>query len=147
MPKLSRLDKCHLNNLVPSVGANLWHKSNITKLSRSSGKISLNCDNCGLGFDTYACWAKKYATHFCSRGCASKFREIKKQKKCVICGAEFFVVLNRVNVKTTCSNKCRTIRKAQIVKDRNASGNPLHRWPNDYRLSPQPLSCKPRERD
>ena len=85
--------------------------SNKTKLSRTQGKIHLNCDMCGMPFETYACWAKRYSTHFCSFACSSAFKEEKVKKKCGICGEEFEVTRTQYKRVSTCSKACSTARR------------------------------------
>lgn len=89
--------------------------SNKTKLSRSAGKIGLNCDHCGLSFETWACWAKKHANHYCSKACTDAAKIYKVKKNCIICGKEFEVIESRVAKVVTCSRACLRANRKKLL--------------------------------
>jgi hypothetical protein len=94
------------------------HFSALTPIARSSGKIGLNCDFCGLPFETYSCWAKRTAHHYCGRACSSAAKEKKEQVNCVICGASFEIIpslaAGRLR-KVTCSVACSRKKKSAFL--------------------------------
>lgn len=103
MPKPSRLFK--LDAMPPKDGMK-YQQSNSTKLARSRGKLSMNCDFCGMAYETHACWAKRVAHHFCSKSCSNLFKVIEVHKNCVICGADFVTIPSQVKRFSTCSIEC-----------------------------------------
>lgn len=108
----------------PSKDARLWHRSNLTELARAAGKIRLSCDFCGLEFETYACWAKRYSAHFCSHACAGEYKKIPVEKHCVICGAVFTTNPTTAMRYVTCSRKCLIEnRRRRMTKPSNGQHN------------------------
>ena len=93
--------------------------SGLTKLSKSSGKISLECEECGMEFETYACWAKRYSHHYCSHGCASKAKERSVVCQCAWCGKDFETIPSYKTAKklVTCSEGCESNKKSKKLKE------------------------------
>ena len=108
--KKNRFERDYKDTPAPAAGVEREF-SNKTKLHRTQGKIHLNCDLCGMPFETYACWAKRYANHFCSFACSSAFKEEKVKKACGICGKEFEVTRTQYKRVSTCSKVCSTTRR------------------------------------
>lgn len=85
------------------------------------------CEVCGSSFFVNACWIRG-ATHkgggkYCSVNCkviASRGRKSPNNRrvklKCVICGAEFEVQAFRVGTAVCCSNECRFVYVADILR-------------------------------
>jgi len=80
--------------------------ANKTPMTRSAGKIGMSCDHCGMGYETYACWAKRTAHHYCSKACANSAKETPVEKTCVICGEIFITTPAAAWKFSTCSRKC-----------------------------------------
>ena len=108
--KPNRFERDYKDTLAPVKGMEREF-SNKTKLANAQGKIHLNCDLCGMAFETFACWAKRYSNHFCSFACSSAFKEEKVEKKCVICGNGFDVTRTQLKRLSTCSKACSTKRR------------------------------------
>lgn len=100
---MHRRDKEHFFRLPPPRNALLQQTSKAPKLAKSAGKIGLNCDYCGLSYETYAAWAKRYANHYCSAACRYASQAKIVERKCPVCRNDF-------KVKTagpfTCSDSC-----------------------------------------
>lgn len=101
---------------VPATGL-VRELSNKTKLARSKGKIHLNCDLCGLPFETYVCWAKRVNRHYCSRACASEGKVTQVENSCAICNDVFLTKKSdsELNRKTTCSEECRSKKRSSFL--------------------------------
>lgn len=107
----------------------------LTKLSRTSGKISLECEECGIEYETYACWAKRYSHHYCSFACASAGKERPVKCNCVQCGKEFVTIPSYLERKkrVTCSEECESEKKRiSAIKNKNL---PAPRVGKDSNLS------------
>lgn len=85
--------------------------SNPTKLSRSSSKISLNCDMCGISFEKYACWAKRTSNHYCGRGCANEAKRRVAERRCIECGKHMLMIPSNLTRISTCSTECSSERR------------------------------------
>jgi len=92
---------------MPNSESSLWHIANTHKISKSAGKIGLNCECCGLEFETQACWAKRYKNHFCSDACKDEFRRIEIKKNCNVCGNEIICTPTNYFRYVTCSSECK----------------------------------------
>lgn len=105
--------------------------TNKTKLINCTGMIGLNCENCGISYETQACWAKRVFNHFCSKSCHDEWREIKIKKSCINCGAGFIVNPTTYFKKKTCSIKCSNkIKSINCLKKggANKEGIGLNNW-------------------
>lgn len=101
----SRRDNEHFFRLPPPKNAKLKEitGNHCAKLAKSSGKISLNCDYCGLSYETYAAWAKRYTNHFCSSACRFAYQTKVVERICPICKKPFKV---KAGGPATCSTAC-----------------------------------------
>lgn len=100
---------------VPIRGVGTINITNKAKVNKTAGKIGLNCDLCGLAFETYACWAKRHNHHFCSPSCANKFREININNSCKECGKPIIVTPSDYIRIVTCSKECSDIHKGKHI--------------------------------
>ena len=100
---------------VPISGVHTINITNKAKVNKTAGKIGLNCDLCGLAFETYACWAKRHNHHFCSRACSSKFTEININNSCKECGKPITVTPTDYARIVTCSKECSDIHKRKHI--------------------------------
>jgi len=109
--------------------------SNKTKLARTQGKININCDLCGLLYETYACWAKRTSNHYCSKACANAAKEIPVEKFCVICGGTFIANPTTAKKLTTCSRKCLKVNRSRLLtaEAENMSKSPIFNYGNHER--------------
>ncbi len=109
----------------PMRGVRTTNITNKAKVTKTSGKIGLNCDLCGLAFETYACWAKRHAHHFCSRACAHAFKEININNSCKECGKPIIVTPTEYARIVTCSKECSDIHKGKhilAIRDKATQG-------------------------
>jgi len=106
VPKPKKNERSIYDTL-PNSENRLWHIANTHKISKSAGKIGLNCENCGIAFETQACWAKRINHHFCSHSCASEFKKIEIKKNCNVCGNEIIVNPTTYFRHVTCSSECK----------------------------------------
>ena len=113
---LNRFERDYRDTPAPAAGVEREF-SNKTKLSRAQGKIHLNCDLCGMPFETYACWAKRVSRHYCSRACASDGKITQVENTCVICGDTFITKKSdhEMNKKTACSTECRKEKRSRFM--------------------------------
>ena len=109
-------------NITPPKGGMKYHRSQLTGILRSKAKVPFNCDRCGLLFETYACWAKRYATHYCGRACAWASRIIRFPKDCVICGFIMMLTPSLAVRKFTCSRNC--MRKKRVTNNISVRSSP-----------------------
>ena len=105
MTKPNRFENSY-RDTVPLVGVETREFAQKTKVAKTAGKIGMNCDNCGLLYETYACWAKRTNHHFCSRACGNSFKKIEIRKKCAVCGEIFTVSPSDWFKYSTCSEQC-----------------------------------------
>lgn len=133
--KPNRFERDYKDTPAPASGVEC-ELSNKTKISRTQGKIGLNCDLCGMPFETYACWAKRVNRHYCSKGCASAGKVTQVENTCVICGDTFLTQKNYKegsrNKKTTCSMECRKEKRRRfLIKEaKNMSESPIFNYGN-----------------
>lgn len=90
--------------------------SNATPMSRSAGKIGMSCDHCGMSYETYACWAKRVARHYCSKACSNAGKETPVEKECSICGTVFITTPSAACKHSTCSRKCLKEKRSIFLK-------------------------------
>jgi hypothetical protein len=111
--------------------------SNATPMSRTAGKINMDCDHCGLAYETYACWAKRVAHHYCSRACASAAKETPVEKTCIVCGSVFTTVPSSLKRHSTCSINCLKKNRARLLKihANDMSKSPIYNYGNHERGS------------
>ena len=109
-------------NITPPKDGMKYQRSQLTGISRNKSKLPFNCDHCGLLFETYACWAKRHATHYCGRACASASRIIRFPKDCVICGFIMMLTPSLAVKKFTCSRNC--MRKKRVTSNVNMRSSP-----------------------
>ena len=109
-------------NITPPKGGMKYQRSQLTGILRSKSKLPFNCDHCGLLFETYACWAKRHATHFCGRACAWAARVIRFPKDCVICGTVMMLTASLAVRKFTCSYVC--MRKKRVTNNVGIRASP-----------------------
>lgn len=102
--------------LVPASGLSV-ERSGLTPLARTSGKIGLTCPECGIGFERYACWAKRKKVCYCSKACADEARRRPTKFVCVVCAVEFVSIPSNVGRIVTCSKACQKKRKSELVAD------------------------------
>ena len=87
-------------------GGMIGERQNNTKAGKSRGKISMACDMCGMQYETYAAWAKRYARHYCSVACKAAAMITRVEKHCAVCGTNFFVNHCSQGVIKCCSKEC-----------------------------------------
>jgi hypothetical protein len=114
-----------LSDTTPIKGVKVRELNGLTKLSAVTGKIKMNCDRCGMLYETQACWAKRTAHHYCGKGCADAAKEVIVYVKCVICGTPVRTIPTQIERVTTCSKKCskkrRSIQVLKFAKDMSSS--------------------------
>ena len=99
-----------------------YHRSQLTKLAVTKGKLLFNCDYCELPFEKYACWAKRSKHHYCSRACSHASKIVRFPKNCVVCGTEMLVTPSSFNSIYTCSRVC--LRKKRVKNNHNLRSSP-----------------------
>jgi hypothetical protein len=126
-----------MKDTVPLKGSAIRLTSNLTPLSRSSGKIPMNCDLCGTGFETYACWAKRKKNHYCSKGCADEGKRRIAERQCVECGKTMQMIPSHIERISTCSQECsRERRRKQMLKEaQNMAASAIYNYGNHERGS------------
>ena len=107
----------HYRHTVPMPDVSTKVLSNGKKLIDAVGKITMNCDNCAIEYETQACWAKRTNNHFCSHSCKGEYQAIEISKECSVCGSGFTTNPTTYFRYVTCSKNCLKIdriRKANI---------------------------------
>lgn len=112
--KPNRFERSY-RDTIPVNGVTTKSLSNPTPMSRSAGKIGMSCDHCGMTYETYACWAKRVARHYCSKACANAGKETPIEKTCAVCGETFITTPAAAWKFSTCSKKCMSERKRQFL--------------------------------
>jgi hypothetical protein len=114
----------------PVNGVKTKEMSCSTKIGRVHGDITINCDLCGISYETYACWAKRTNNHYCSKACTSAAKEFKIKKACIVCGTEFDVTLTQAKRICTCSRKCLKKRRSDLLIDqaKNIEASPIFNY-------------------
>jgi hypothetical protein len=112
----------HYRSIAPPTEGLRVQGSNLTKLARNKSKLPFNCDHCGLAYETYACWAKRYSNHYCSRACASAAKVIRFPKDCAICGTEMLITPSDYPKVFTCSTPC--MRRKRVTNNVNTRTSP-----------------------
>lgn len=112
--KPNRFERSY-RDTIPLEGVTTKSLSNSIPMSRSAGKISMSCDHCGMTYETYACWAKRVARHYCSKACANAGKETPIEKTCAVCGETFITTPAAAWKFSTCSKKCMTVKRRQFL--------------------------------
>jgi hypothetical protein len=103
--------------LTPAKG--LGHeRSGMTSLARVTGKIGLDCPECGIAFERYACWVKRKKVCYCSKACADEGKRRPVEMRCVVCASVFISTpgeTSRGRV-STCSKACSRSKKSALKK-------------------------------
>jgi hypothetical protein len=89
-------------------------QSNLTPLSRKTGKIVLDCPICFISFERYACWAKRKKVCYCSKACADEAKRRPQKFTCVVCATDFTSIPSMVGRLVTCSEACRSTRRREL---------------------------------
>lgn len=108
--KPGRFERSWHDTIPPKNGVH-GETSNLTELSRSSSKIPLNCDMCGIRFEKYACWAKRTNHHYCGRGCANEAKKRIAERRCIECGKTMLMIPSYLTKISTCSAECSSERR------------------------------------
>lgn len=95
--------------------------SNKTKLGKTSGKISINCDMCERPYETYAAWAKRYSRHYCSVACRAAAMVTRVTKTCEICGKQFLIQKCNEKAIKCCSKECTKVLRLS-ADNRDSTG-------------------------
>lgn len=124
-----------LKDTPPMRGVVVGKLSNSLPLARSSAKVAVNCETCGIPFEKYACWAKRTAHHFCGRACASAFKKRPVECKCVICGAIYVTTPVGAKRIKVCSRECLRERRRRLsmMWAQNPLTDWLHRYGNPHK--------------
>ena len=112
----------HYKNIPPPKDGMGYQRGQLTSVQRNKAKLGFNCDHCGLPFETYACWAKRNAHHYCGRACASAAKVVRIPKPCVVCGTEMLLTPTDYRRFSACSYKCS--RKRRVVNNDNPYSSP-----------------------
>lgn len=97
-------------SLTPMAGVRLHEINGKTPLSRVAGKITINCDHCGMAFSRQPCQLRG-ARRLCSRACFDAIRRVSVTKTCIICGREMTYRKSSAEAIVSCKH-CRSVRKA-----------------------------------
>lgn len=89
--------------------------SGVTSLARTSGKVRLDCPECGVQFERYACWVKRKKICYCGKACSDDAKRRPVECSCVVCGSSFINTPAEVGRVVTCSKKCANEKKSQLV--------------------------------
>lgn len=120
--KLSGCER-HYRDIAPPINGLQFQFSNKTKLEIAKGKIQLNCNWCGLLYETYACWAKRQSRHYCSRSCTGLGKRNQSPAKCVACGKNFLAenYSREMKDRITCSPECLHQRKKELFLENDSA--------------------------
>lgn len=110
MSKPNRFEDNYRNTIAPRGGL-IGEGNNLTRISRTRGKMGFSCGFCGLPIECMATKSVKADTHYCSRSCLGKARSIAGRSKvnCLVCGGEFLKKKSRIEKdrgSNFCSKKC-----------------------------------------
>lgn len=100
-----------IEKTVPPKGGADRFFSNLTPLSRTTGKLSFVCPICGISFEKPAAWAKRTENHYCSRACSAEGKKVRVETHCVVCGKAMEQIPSSVARITTCGKLCSSIRR------------------------------------
>jgi hypothetical protein len=127
--KPNRFERDYKDTPAPAAGV-VREFSNKTKLARTQGKININCDLCGMPYETYACWAKRTNNHYCSRACANAAKEIPVEKCCVVCGTTFIANPTTAKKLSTCSRRCLKENRSRFLtkEAKNMAESPIFNY-------------------
>lgn len=112
----------HYKDTLPPKDGMQYQRGQLTSIQRNKAKLGFNCDHCGVAFETYACWAKRYKYHYCGRACASAAKVIRIPKPCVVCGTEMLLPPGNYKRVSACSTEC--MRKRRVVNYTNLRASP-----------------------
>lgn len=102
--------------IVPPKAGLRGEGSQKTPLSRTHGRINLNCEECGLIYETFVCWVKRNNHHFCGLACKNAWMITKVEIVCIVCGIKFDTQKSRVKETVTCSSKCKSEKLRLLYK-------------------------------
>lgn len=110
MSKPNRFEDSYRNTIAPKGGL-IGEANNLTRISRTRGKMGFSCGFCNLPIESMATKSVKADRHYCSRSCLGKARSIAGRSKvnCIVCGGEFLKIKSRIEKdcgSNFCSKKC-----------------------------------------
>lgn len=88
-------------------------------------KITINCVNCGIEFETYATNKRKYCSHACANKITAKTKQLKAPKTefiCFFCSKKFYLNTSHVRIRQRsgivkyCSRGCYHSSLSKIIK-------------------------------
>jgi len=106
------------NHLLKPANGLGHERSGMTSLARVTGKIGLDCPECGIAFERYACWVKRKKVCYCSKACADEGKRRPVEVQCVVCAATFISTPSAASKRraTTCSDACMRANRSELTK-------------------------------
>jgi hypothetical protein len=129
MSKTNKFERSYRDTVPPADGM-IKQFSSKTPISRSHGKIGMICDFCGISYETYACWASRTNSHYCSKACSNEAKKIPIHKNCIVCDKEFITNPTNANKIITCSRKCLKKNRQRLLLDQasDMSNSPIFNY-------------------
>lgn len=106
------------NHLLQPANGLGHERSGLTSLARVTGKVRLDCPECGIAFERYACWVKRKKVCYCSKACADEGKRRPVEVQCVVCATTFISTpgeTSRGRV-ATCSNACLRANRSELTR-------------------------------
>lgn len=106
------------NHLLTPANGLSHERSGMTSLARVTGKVRLDCPECGIAFERYACWAKRKKVCYCSKACADEGKRRPVEMQCVVCAAKFISTPSETarGRIVTCSDACMRARRSGLTR-------------------------------
>ena len=86
--------------------------------ARMTGKVGLDCPECGIAFERYACWVKRKKVCYCSKACADEGKRRPVEVQCVVCAATFISTPSETSRGrvATCSDACMRANRSELTR-------------------------------
>ena len=106
------------NHLLKPANGLGHERSGMTSLARMTGKVGLDCPECGIAFERYACWVKRKKVCYCSKACADEGKRRPVEVQCVVCAATFISTPSETSRGrvATCSDACMRANRSELTR-------------------------------
>lgn len=106
------------NHLMKPASGLSHERSGMTSLARVTGKVRLDCPECGIAFERYACWVKRKKVCYCSKACSDEGKRRPVEVQCVVCAAQFISTPSETSRGrvATCSDACMRANRSELTR-------------------------------
>lgn len=98
-----------------------------------SEMVERECQQCDKPFQVHARYVQRGAGKFCSRTCALSSKRKQVEKRCPVCGKQFFAFYYLRDIQKTCSQPCAgQLRRTKVKRICRNCGKPFLKNPSQF---------------